>query len=153
MTIRQIHFHERSMVDYYRQSPTAGFSSSHRAPYPATSPYAQTQTAALTRPLLPPAASHSRTRTSSSSALPASEPQPSMSLSLQQAQQQYLDKDRSRRASIATFSTTGSNGNTFNMQRQGPDSSAASPPRRSTSSRSSSAATSYVALMRKQKAT
>ena len=76
-----------------------------------------------------------------------------MSLSLQQTQQQYLDKDRSRRASIATFSTTGSNGNTFNMQRQGPDSSATSPPRRSTSSRSTSAATSYVALMRKQKAT
>jgi hypothetical protein len=159
MTITQIHFQEQSMVDYYREGPPTAFANVHRAPYPATAPYSQTQTAAFTRqsprqsPLLRPAASHSRTRTSSSSALPSNEPHLSTALSLQQAQQQYLAKDQSRRASTATFSTTGSNGNTFNMQRQSTSYSTTSPPRCSTSSRSSSASTSYVALMRKQKAT
>jgi hypothetical protein len=147
------------MVDYYREGPPTAFSNVHRAPYPATAPYSQTQTAAFTRqsprqsPLPQPAASHSRTRTSSSSALPSNEPHLSTALSLQQTQQQYLAKDQSRRASTATFSTTGSNGNTFKMQRQSTSYSATSPPRRSTSSRSSSTSTSYVALMRKQKAT
>jgi hypothetical protein len=157
MTITQIHFQEQSMVDYYRGGPTTAFSNIHRAQYPLTAPYAQPQTDPFTRQsprqsaVLQPSASHSRTRTSSSSALPSSEAHLSPPLSLQQAQQQYLAKDQSRRAS--TSSTTASNGNNFNMQRQSTNSSATSPPRRSTSSRSSSTPTSYVALMRKQKAT
>ena len=159
MTITQIHFQEQSMVDYYRGGPTTAFSNIHRAQYPAAAPYISPQTSTFTRqsprqsPILQPSASHSRTRTSSSSALPSTETRPSPPLSLQQAQQQYLAKDQSRRASTATFSTTASNGNNFNMQRQGTNSSATSVPRRSTSSRSSTTPTSYVALMRKQKAT
>ena len=147
------------MVDYYRGGPTTAFSNIHTGQYPAAAPYLQPQTSTFTRqsprqsPILQPTASHSRTRTSSSSALPPTESHPSPPLSLQQAQQQYLAKDQSRRASTATFSTTASNGNNVNMQRQGTNSSAVSAPRRSTSSRSSTTPTSYVALMRKQKAT
>jgi hypothetical protein len=156
MTITQIHFQAQSMVDYYRGGPTTAFSNIHRSQYPATVPYVQpsfTRQSPRDSPVLHPLASHSRTRTSSSSALPSSELHPSPPLSLQQAQQQYLAKDQSRRASTATFSTTASNGNNFNMQRQGTNSSVKSAPRRSTSSGSSTTPTSYVALMRKQKAT
>jgi hypothetical protein len=159
MTVTQVHFQEQSMVDYYRGGPTAAFSNIHRAQYSASAAYIQPQTSTFTRhsprqsTILQPSASHSRTRTSSSSALPPTEPLPSPPLTLQQAQQQYPAKDQSRRASITTFSTTASNTSHFNMQRQGTNSSAESARRRSTSSRSSTTPTSYVALMRKQKAT
>ena len=159
MTITQLHFQEQSMVDYYHGGPTAAFSNIHRSQYSASQPYIQSQTATFTRQsprqstILQPSGSHSRTRTSSSSALPPTERLPSPPLTLQQAQLQYPVKDQSRRASATTFSTTASNGNHFNMQRQGTHSSAESPRRRSTSSRSSTTPTSYVALMRKQKAT
>jgi hypothetical protein len=159
MTITQLHFPEQSMVDYYRGGPTAAFPTVHRTQYSAPPPYIQSQAPTFTRQsprqstILQPLVSHSRTRTSSSSALPPTEPHPSPPLPLQQAQLQYLVKDQSRRASIATFSTTASGGNHFNMQRQGTNSSAESSRRRSTSSRSSTTPTSYVALMRKQKAT
>jgi hypothetical protein len=159
MTITQLHFQEQSMVDYYHGGPTAAFSNIHRSQYSASPPYIQQQTSTFTRQsprqstILQPSASHSRTRTSSSSALPPTERLPSPPFTLQQAQLQYPAKDQSRRASVTTFSTTASNGNHFGMQRQGTNSSVESPRRRSTSSRSSTTPTSYVALMRKQKAT
>lgn len=161
MTITRHSLSEQSMVDYYRGSPATALSDPHRAQFSGNQavPYPQSQTSTFTRqsglqsPIVPSTHSHSRTRTTSSSVLPFTDSQPSPPPSSQQAQQQLLAKNQSRRASTATFSTIASNSNNFNMQRQGTNGSATSAPRRSTSSRSSNAPTSYVALMRKQKAT
>ena len=146
------------MVDYYRGGPATALSDPHRTQFAGTQavPYIQSQNSPFARqsprqsPGVPSASFHSRTRTTSSSVLPF-ESQPSPPPSARQSQQQLLAKDQSRRASTATFSTT--NSTNFGMHRQGTNSSAASAPRRSTSSRSSNSPTSYVALMRKQKAT
>lgn len=156
MTVTQFHSSEQSMVDYYRGGAPAALSSPHRTQFSGTQavPYLQSQTSTVTRHsgAAAPANTHSRTRTTSSSVLPFGEPQLSPHTSTQPSQQELLAR-QARRVSTATFSTTISNDHNFGMQRQGTNSSAASAPRRSTSSRSSTTPTSYVALMRKQKAT
>lgn len=89
--------------------------------------------------------SHSRTRTVSSNVLP---PQPYA----QQPPPPPMNQSR-RTLSNATTSTTSTASSLQHRTQPGPPSSYASSIRRSTSSRSNNTPSSYVALMRKQKAT
>ncbi|KAL9106665.1 MAG: hypothetical protein Q9227_008317 [Pyrenula ochraceoflavens] len=125
------------MMEYHRQS--AGYSRqvpAGRAPYYPQAPPASTST-------------HSRSRTTSSNVFPSMAPAATYTYKSGASPSPSNNKfDPTRRLSSATSSTssTGNAGYTNKMPtniRRGP----------STSSRSSSSPTSYVALMRKQKAT
>ena len=178
MTVTSIHFpHERTMVDYQRTTPVP-----HRKPLPEGPESAYYQSFVTQPSALPPrnssrqapqdlrhnaspnSSQHSRTRTTSSSVFPTNmqlSASPSRSTSGHSGtdapspplQQNFTPTPITYQNRRFSASTTGSgvHAQLKQMQRQGTSTSSA--PRRSTSSRSVETPSSYVALMRKQKAT
>jgi hypothetical protein len=138
------------MVDYYRGGPPTTLPAQNTRFEPAP---ASTSSPSRTHLTAQPSQSQSKTRTTSSSALPYRDLSAIPAPAPNSAKPIPSITPKATMSTATTMCSMSSGSPTYGIQRQVTTSTSTSGRRQSTSSRSSSTPTSYVALMRKQKAT